>query len=75
MSLIPTSLSGGHVFTKNELAQSYQQLLLQLIVTYKCASRVIRLRFGISSAPEIFPNFIKLILNGTTGVVEVNLTD
>ncbi|XP_036346123.1 uncharacterized protein K02A2.6-like [Rhagoletis pomonella] len=71
-----SSIEGGSIFAKIDLAQAYQQLqvdeqssVLQSIVTHKGAFRVTRLQFGISSAPGIFQNFIETLLRNIPGVL------
>lgn len=76
ISTLLSSIEGGHIFAKVDLAQAYQQLpvddassLLQTIVTHKGAFKVKRLQFGISSAPGIFQNLIENLLRGLDGVL------
>lgn len=76
ISTLLSSLAGGKIFAKLDLAQAYQQLsvderssLLQTIITHKGAFRVKRLQFGISSAPGIFQNFMENLLRKIPGVL------
>ena len=68
--------AGGGVFTKLDLANAYQQVLLEeesrhvvTINTHKGLYRYTRLPFGISSAPAIFQNVMDQVLQGLDGVV------
>ncbi|XP_043063528.1 uncharacterized protein K02A2.6-like [Drosophila ficusphila] len=70
------SIEGGSIFAKIDLAQAYQQLvvdentaLMQTITTHKGAFKVTRLQFGISSAPGIFQSCIERILQNISGVL------
>ncbi|XP_026534935.1 uncharacterized protein K02A2.6-like, partial [Notechis scutatus] len=70
------SLGGGKVFVKLDLAQAYQQLLVdaetaeaQTIVTHRRAFRFKRLQFGVSVAPGVFQSLMKRLLQGIKGVV------
>ena len=63
------SLAGGKSFTKLDLAQAYQQLLLDndsrcyvTINTHKGLFQYTRLPFGIASAPAIFQRVMESIL-------------
>lgn len=65
------SLAGGKVFTKIDLANAYQQMLLEeesrvsvTINTHKGLFRYTRLPFGIASAPAIFQRAMDTILAG-----------
>ena len=65
------TLSGGQVFTKLDLTQAYQQLLLDdssqqytTINTHQGLYRYTRLPFGIASAPAIFQKTMDVILQG-----------
>ncbi|XP_036347321.1 uncharacterized protein K02A2.6-like [Rhagoletis pomonella] len=69
ISSLISSIEGGKIFAKLDLAQAYQQLavdehsaMLQTVATHKGAFKVNRLQFGISSAPRIFQNFIDVLL-------------
>ncbi|XP_046868537.1 uncharacterized protein K02A2.6-like [Drosophila willistoni] len=70
------SIEGGSIFAKIDLAQAYQQLvvdenssLLQTISTHKGAFKVTRLQFGISSAPGIFQSCIENVVQNISGVL------
>ncbi|XP_030380504.1 uncharacterized protein K02A2.6-like [Scaptodrosophila lebanonensis] len=70
------SIEGGSIFAKIDLAQVYQQLvvddnsaLLQTVCTHKGAYKVTRLQFGISSAPGISQSFIENLLQNIHGVL------
>ena len=63
------TLAGGRVFSKVNLSQAYQQLLLDeeskklmVINTQKGLFRYTRLPFGISSAPGIFQRAMESVL-------------
>ncbi|KRZ77842.1 Transposon Tf2-6 polyprotein [Trichinella papuae] len=65
VSHLLASLAGGKVFAKLDLAQAYQQLVVdkktadaQTIITHRGAFRVKRLQFGVSAAPGIFQGVI-----------------
>ena len=65
------SLAGGRVFTKIDLANAYQQMLLEeesrafvTINTHKGLFRYTRLPFGIASAPAIFQRAMDTVLAG-----------
>ena len=65
------TLAGGQMFTKLNLTQAYQQLLLDensqrhtIINTHLGFYRYTRLQFGISSAPAIFQKTMDVILQG-----------
>ena len=69
-------LAGGKSFTKLDLSQAYQQLVLEeeskdltTINTQRGLFRFNRLPFGISSAPGIFQRVMESILKGIPGVV------
>ncbi|KRX44072.1 Transposon Tf2-9 polyprotein [Trichinella murrelli] len=70
------SLAGGKVFAKLDLAQTYQQLVVdkktadaQTIITHRGAFRVKRLQFGVSAAPGIFQGVIDQLTIGIPGVL------
>ena len=65
------TLAGGQLFTKLDLTQAYQQLLLDensqlytTINTHQGLYQYTRLPFGISSAPAIFQKTMDVILQG-----------
>ncbi len=69
-------LAGGKSFTKLDLSQAYQQLVLDeeskafvVINTQRGLFRYNRLLFGGSSAPAIFQRAMETLLNGIPGVV------
>ena len=70
------TLSNGKLFTKLDLRQAYQQLMLDdeskkyvVIKTTKGLFQYTRLAYGISSAPGIFQRKMGHLLQGTPGVV------
>ncbi len=70
------SLAGGQKFTKLDLSQAYQQLILDeesrnyvVINTHKGLFRYTRLPFGIASAPAIFQRTMENILQGIPHVI------
>ena len=70
------SLAGGQKFTKLDLSQAYQQLLLEessrnftTINTHQGMYRYTRLPFGVASAPAIFQRTMDTILQGIPGVM------
>ena len=70
------SLAGGQKFTKLDLSQAYQQLLLDddskallTVNTHKGLYRYTRLPFGIASAPAIFQRTMDVILQGIAHVM------
>ncbi|KRX35128.1 Uncharacterized protein T05_12882, partial [Trichinella murrelli] len=76
VSHLLTSLAGGKVFAKLDLAQAYQQLVVdkktadaQTIITHRGAFRVKRLQFGVSAAPGIFQGVINQLTKGIPGVL------
>ena len=75
-------LKGGKVFTKIDLSQAYQQVMLDdeskqylVINTHKGLFRFTRLPFGVSSAPGIFQRIMEGILQDIEGVVVAYLDD
>ena len=69
-----TSVAGGTVFSKLDLAHAYQQLVLDddsqqmiTITTHKGLYRVKRLPFGIASAPSMFQQIMESVLQGVPG--------
>ena len=65
------SLAGGRKFTKLDLSQAYQQLILDeesrtyvVINTHRGLFRYTRLPFGVASAPAIFQRTMENILQG-----------
>ena len=69
------SLAGGVRFTKLDLSQAYQQMLLDekskelvTINTHKGLFRYTRLPFGVASAPAIFQRTMDCILQGMSRV-------
>ncbi len=76
MEEILSTLSGGKVFSKIDLAQAYQQLLLDddskkytTINTHKGLYVYNRLAFGISSAPSIFQRIMENLMKDLKVVV------
>ncbi len=70
------NLAGGKAFTKLDMSQAYQQLLLDeesrkyvVVNTHRGLFRYNRLPFGISSAPGIFQRVMECLLRGIPGVV------
>ena len=69
-------LAGGKAFTKLDISQAYQQLVLDeeprkyVVINTQCGLFLYnRLPFGMSSAPGIFQRVMESILNGILGVV------
>ena len=69
-------LNKGKLFTKLDLSQAYQQVLLDdeskqyvVINTHKGLFRYTRLPFGILSAPGIFQRVMESLLHGLPGVL------
>ncbi len=69
-------LSGGKLFSKLDLSQAYQQVVLEeeskafvVINTHRGLFRYNRLPFGISSAPGIFQRVMESVLQGLARVV------
>ena len=70
-----TSLSGGKLFSKLDLAHAYKQLLLDehskqytTINTHQGLYRYNRMPFGISAAPAIFQQTMENLLQGLNHV-------
>ena len=68
------TLAGGKHFTKLDLSQAYQQVLLDqgsrryvTINTHKGLYRYNRLSFGVASAPALFQQIMERILQGIPG--------
>ena len=71
-----STLSGGESFSKIDLSQAYNQVLLDedskqytVINTHKGLFRYNRLSFGINSAPGIFQRVMEGLLQGMDGVI------
>ena len=69
-------IAGGKAFTKLDMSQAYQQLVLEeesqnfvVINTHRPLFHFNRLPFGVSTAPAIFQRLMESILNGISGVV------
>ena len=69
-------LAGGKSFSKLDMSQAYQQLVLDeesreyvVINTHRGLFRYNRLPFGVSSAPGIFQRVMESVLRGIPGVV------
>ena len=69
------TLAEGQKFTKLDLSQAYQQVLLDeasrefvTINTHKGLYQFNRLPFGVTSAPAIFQQTMEKILQGLSGV-------
>lgn len=69
------SLGRGNIFTKLDMAQTYQQLevddafaKVQMIVT-QCSAFRCRLQFGVCVAPGIFQCLMERLLYGLPGVI------
>ena len=69
-------LAGGKLFSKLDMSQAYQQLLLDdeskkysVINTHRGLFRYNRLPFGIASAPGIFQRVMESLLSGIPGVI------
>ena len=70
------TLAGGKKFTKLDLSQAYQQLLLDdeskkivTINTHRGLYQYTRLPFGVASAPAMFQKFMDTILQGIPHVI------
>ncbi|XP_032072036.1 uncharacterized protein K02A2.6-like [Thamnophis elegans] len=70
------TLGEGTVFAKLDLAQAYQQLVVddeaaeaQTIVTHRGVFRCRRLQFGVSIAPGLFQSLMERLLQGLQGVI------
>ena len=66
-----TTFKGRQAFTKLNLSRAYQQVVLEpssckylTISTHKVFYQYIRLPFGVTSAPAIFQQIIKKLLQG-----------
>ena len=71
-----STLAGGCYFTKLDLSQAYQQMILEedsrkylTINTHRGLFRYTRLPFGVASAPAIFQAAMEQVLQGLDGVV------
>ena len=71
-----TSVGGGTVFSKLDLAHAYQQVELEdeakemvTINTHKGLYRMNRLPFGVALAPSMFQRVMESILQGVPGVI------
>ena len=69
-------LAGGQKFTKLDMRQAYQQVLLEeesrsfvVINTHRGLFRYTRLLYGVSSAPGIFQRIMEGLLKGIAGVI------
>ena len=69
-------LAGGKAFTKLDMSQAYQQLLLEdeskkyvVVNTHRGLFQYNRLPFGVASAPGIFQRVMECLLKGIPGVV------
>ncbi|XP_032069735.1 uncharacterized protein K02A2.6-like [Thamnophis elegans] len=70
------TLGEGSIFAKLDLAQEYQQLVMdddaaeaQTIIMHRGAFRCRRLQFGVSIAPGLFQSLMERLLQGLRGVV------
>ena len=70
------SLAGGTAFSKLDLTQAYQQVVLDneskevvTINTHRGLYRVNRLLFGVASAPSLFQRIMENLLQGIPGVL------
>jgi len=75
LTYIFARLAGGKAFTKLDLSQAYQQVLLKeesqkfvVINTHHGLFHFNRLPFGVLSAPAIFQRVMESVLNGILGV-------
>ena len=69
-------LAGGKLFTKLDMSQAYQQIVLDkdsrkfvVVNTHRGLFQYNRLPFGVSSAPGIFQRVMESLLEGIPGVV------
>ena len=70
------TLAGGQAFSKLDLSQAYQQVILEpesrkyvTINTHKGLYQFNRLPFGVASAPAVFQEIMEKLLQGIPGVV------
>ena len=70
------TLAGGKYFTKLDLSQAYQQMLLEpdsqqylTINTHRGLFKYTRLPYGVASAPSLFQKAMEQILQGLEGVI------
>ena len=70
------TLAGGKIFSKLDLSQAYQQVLLEpdsrkyvTVSTHKGLYRYTRLPFGVASAPAMFQQIMERVLQGIPNVV------
>lgn len=75
MAELFSRLAGGVIFSKLDLKQAYQQLVLDddaaellTINTHRGLFRARRLQFGVSTAVSIFQRFMDTLLAGIPGV-------
>ena len=71
-----STLAGGCYFTKLDLSQAYQQMILEedsrkylTVTTHRGLYQYTRLPFGAASAPAIFQAAMEQVLQGLDGVV------
>ena len=71
-----STLAGGCYFTKLDLSQAYQQMILEedsrkylTVTTHRGLYQYTRLPFGVASAPAIFQAAMEQVLQGLDGVV------
>ena len=71
-----TTLAHGKTFTKLDISQAYQQVLLEeeskkyvVVNTHRGLLHYNKLPFGISSAPGIFQRVMECLLRGIPGVI------
>ena len=70
------TLAGGKFFTKLDMSQAYQQLVLDekskdlvVVNTHRGLFRYTRLPFGIASAPGVFQRVMESLLRHIPGVI------